>query len=145
MLGTLVVMMNARPSQFDQCDSKWALQIIANGKGETICQDPTGQLTALSMIADGCKNDGQNFNPAKLNIWLNETNGFLPDGSIDMHSLEAMKISLVLTSTSVVEVRQKLKYDFYEAIAESDQGEFFTVVSFSANNLMVYDPKSKMS
>ena len=97
------------------------------------------------MIADGCKNDGQNFNPAKLNIWLNETNGFLPDGSIDMHSLEAMKISLVLTSTSVVEVRQKLKYDFYEAIAESDQGEYFTVVSFSANNLIVYDPKSKMS
>ena len=97
------------------------------------------------MIADGCKSDGQNFNPDNFNKWLNETNGFLSDGSVDMHCLEAMSISLVLTSTSVVEVRQKLKYDFYEVVVESEKGEFFTAISFNSNNMMVYDPKSKVT
>ena len=54
-----------------------------------------------------------------------------------------MSINLVLESTSVVEVRQKLKYDYYEVIIQSNSGEYYVMQTFNANNLVITDPKNR--
>ncbi|TNV76277.1 hypothetical protein FGO68_gene4421 [Halteria grandinella] len=136
----LVTLTLGKPREYNQCDGPWASEILQNGRGSTICSEGA-QLVSLSMIIGGCgiTIQSQVVNPSNLNAWLAQNQGFTPDGSIDLKSIE--KLGLVQTPTSDFNIiKQRMKYTS-ESILQTRGGDWFAVRSFSAANFLVNDPR----